>query len=101
MFSIFDEHVKLIRVNVRQRDSAAKLSLLSWRREVFPTFFTRYHTQSRYIEQWTARSMRARAIFLESIATSKKPQISHCFNLYLPFGTFIVNGLFYRPEKQV
>lgn len=38
-------------------------------------------------------------ILTRSGAEEKTLRISHCFNLYLSFGTFVLNDLFYRPTR--
>lgn len=62
-----------------------------------------------YISSWSFRihSQRFESITEEEIVKEKVrlrhltvlSQISHCFNLYLPFGTFIVNDLFLSTRK--
>lgn len=47
-------------------------------------------------ETWVNNEWR---ILTRSGAEEKTLRISHCFNLYLSFGTFVLNDLFYRPTR--
>ena len=100
-FSIFDEHVKPIRVNVRQEISCCRSSFLGCLAKKVSASHYSLDITAKQIEKWTMRIIGRRNNLPGKSYHLQKPQISHCFNLYLPFGTFMVNDLLYRPEKQV